>query len=700
MSIQSTILKELAYSPKNAKELRVRVKADSKKIAKALKRLVKDGKVKEDRGLYFLPSQQKGGIEGRLVKLGKTFGFVTPDDASGDIFVPGRSLKGAVPGDKVLVSLFKHPRVEGSREGEVLSILEENRRVVGTVEMVGGKLALIPDNAHDTPLFIKKNADGGAKPGEKAAGEIIERADHHDKHRVGITLRFGSADSARQCAKAIVFGAGIEKRFPESVKLAAKKVSEETIDEAALQGRKDFRGEVIFTIDSATTKDIDDAISIKKTKNGYQLGVHIADVSHYVTPKSELDQEALKRGTSLYYADVVIPMLPKALSNGICSLNPNEERLAFSCLMELDSSGRLTSYTFHKAVIKSCLQGVYSEINSILAGNAELEIQEKYSYVHDSITVMNELYEKLAALRKTRGSLEIESEEARLLLDEEGRCVGIEKRERGVSERMIEEFMLLANSSAAHLAKQLDIPFVYRVHDKPGMEKVEQLKTMLDGMGISYDFKGEAPTQQEFAELLDKTRGTNLSLPVHSAVLRSMAKAKYEPLPKGHYGLALEDYAHFTSPIRRYPDLAIHRILGDVVAGAGLEELRKKYKNFANLASEASSATELVAQRVERDCDDCYKAEYMGQFIGECFDGVISAVLQFGVYVMLSNSAEGLIHISNLGTGNLKLVEGISLTDPVTGMAYRIGSPIRVLVSGVDVSQGTVDFVPAPAEKA
>lgn len=694
MSLKSSLLRELSRGPRTAKQLKNATGADRKKIVKALEDLEGGGRVRASKGLYSLQVKETAPpLRAVIVKLGRSFAFASALDDSGDIFIPGHSLQGAMPGDEVEVTLSAYPRVEGSREGEVDAILIPSNRVVGTVQKQGGGLVLVPDNAKDTPLSIRNSADGGAREGEKAAGEILERGDRHDEHKVGIILRFGSADSARQCAKAVLYGLGVEKAFPSAVKDEAKQVADEKITKEEIRARKDLRKDVIFTIDGASTKDIDDAISVQKILDGYRLCVHIADVSHYVKPKSPLDEEALKRGTSIYYADSVIPMLPRQLSNGICSLNPNEDRLAFSCIMTLDSKARMLDYRFFKTVIKSRLKGVYSEINELWEGTADGDTEEKYAEVRESLAIMEEIYHKLAVQRSVRGCMEIESEEPALTINEEGRCVDVTRRVRGEAERMIEEFMLMANTAAAHQARRLDIPFVYRVHDKPSADRVEGLKNLLVAAGLDFKFQGAEPTQKEFAKLLDETRGTNLEKPVHTGVLRTMSKAKYEPVPKGHYGLALEDYAHFTSPIRRYPDLAIHRILTDVAAGQTAEAIRKRHKNFAESASVLSSERELVALQVERNCDDCYKAEYMQQFIGDEFEGVVSSVTRFGIYVELASSVEGLIHITNMSEGKMDLVEGVSLTDSRSGKSYRLGDAIKVKVAGVDISQGNVDFV-------
>lgn len=705
MSLRSSILRELTAGPQTITMLCGRLDADPRKVKRTLKALAKDNKVSAVRGTYQLRPKTAIKLKGRpapktdgtpisamVVKLGRSFGFAAPLDGSPDIFVPGRNLLGALPGDKVEIELFTHPRVAGSREGAVVKILEPRSRIVGTLEQQGGRLVLVSDDFPENPILIKKNEENGAVPGEKVAVELLLRGEDHAGHRAGVTMRFGVAESAKDSAEAIVYAAGVEKEFPPQVLQEAKKLADYTVTENDLKNRLDLRENTIFTIDSAFTKDIDDAISITRTQHGYALGVHIADVSHFVRPGSPLNEDALGRGTSIYYGDSVIPMLPKELSNGICSLNPNEDRLAFSCLMELDKDGRITGHSFHKSVVSSRIKGVYNEINALFDETGTAAQKEKYAVVAQDLAVMRELYEKLAVLRTARGNLEIESEEAYFVLDEDGRCIGVERRTRGIAERMIEEFMLLANQAAAATARRLEIPFVYRVHEKPSDEKIEQLKAVLQAANVPFEFVGHVPTQEELAKILNETRGTPMERFVHTGVLRGMMKAKYEPLPKGHFGLALEDYAHFTSPIRRYPDLAIHRILSDVTGGAAVKEIRKKYAEFAQAASLASSERELTAQRIERNCDDCYKAEYMKQFVGQKFTGVVSSVVPFGIYVELENSIEGMVHISKLAAGQMDLADGISLSDPLTGKKYRIGDTVTVLMENANISRGTIDF--------
>lgn len=693
MSIKAKILQEIEKRPRRMKELKAKLGND-KKVARALQELVGAKKLTlNSDGLYALKTAKtQNAKNATIVKLGKGFAFAKLADGSGDVFIPGRFLMGAMPGDEVLVAISKTPRVEGSVEGEVVAVVAEQNEFVGTIERREGRLMLVPDRAPNTPLIIKKSADGGVREGDKAAVVILERSANHADHRAGVAMRFGSSSAAKQCAKAILYANGIEKQFPAPVKQEAHQYENAVIVKEESAGRKDLRALPIFTIDSASTKDIDDAISIERLADGYKLGVHIADVSHYVRAGSALDAEAMRRGTSVYFADSVVPMLPRTLSNGICSLNEGEDRLAFSCMMQLDAQGKVTDYSFVKSIINSRVKGVYTEINTILDDSADAELLAKYAAVSAELSMMDELYQKLAALRAARGSMDIESGEAKLVIDDNGVCIDVQKRERGVSECMIEEFMLLANNCAASLARRLNVPFVYRVHEAPEAQRMEKLSKLLIASGVEFRFEGDTPTVLELAKLLSKTRGTPLERPVHTGVLRAMAKAKYEVQPKGHYGLALQDYAHFTSPIRRYPDLAIHRILSDIVVGMSEKKLNKRYTQFAAEASQLSSEREVAAMQAERDIEACYKAEYMHAFLGEEFTAVIASIVPHGIYVELPNTIEGLVHIAKLGRGEPVIVEGVSLSDPLTGKIWRLGSDIRVKLVGVDVAHGNIDF--------
>ena len=673
-----------------------------RKVMEALDELVREAVVCQRQGVFFTVRSGRAdkALLCKVVKLGKNFAFVMLEDGTSDIFIPGRFTKGAMPGDDVLVEKFEHPRVEGSDEGAILAILTEKNDLVGTVRRVEGRLRFVPDDCPAITMPLARDCEGGAKDGDKVAVEILNRGNRQEDHRVGVAMRFGSSDEAKRCAKALLYAKDIRTRFPDKVRDEAKKFEGAEVSEKDCEGRMDLRALPIFTIDSAETKDIDDAISLTRTSDGgFELGVHIADVSNYVKPGTELDNEAFSRATSVYYADQVVPMLPKALSNGICSLNENELRLAFSCLMRLDKEGNLTDYRFVKSIIRSRVKGVYSEINALLAGTADAEIKAKYADVIDQLPAMKELYGHRARLRKERGCMDIESGEVKLILDENGRCIDVKKRTSGESESMIEEFMLLANQCAAHFARVKQIPFVYRVHEEPNAEKLERLHALLQACGINDHFAKDVPTPKELSAILEGVRGTPYEQIINTGMLRCMSKALYEEKPKGHYGLVLKDYAHFTSPIRRYPDLAIHRIMTDLLKGTEKETMILRYTDFAERASKQSSEREVIAMQIERKAEDCYKAEYARRHLGECYEGTISGVTQRGLFIELDNGVEGFVPASSLTPSGTSLTEGVRLTDPASGKTWSLGDKMMITIVRADVNLGKIDFEVAPAAK-
>ena len=673
-----------------------------RKVMEALDELVREAVVCQRQGVFFTVRSGRAdkALLCKVVKLGKNFAFVMLEDGTSDIFIPGRFTKGAMPGDDVLVEKFEHPRVEGSDEGAILAILTEKNDLVGTVRRVEGRLRFVPDDCPAITMPLARDCEGGAKDGDKVAVEILNRGNRQEDHRVGVAMRFGSSDEAKRCAKALLYAKDIRTRFPDKVRDEAKKFEGAEVSEKDCEGRMDLRALPIFTIDSAETKDIDDAISLTRTSDGgFELGVHIADVSNYVKPGTELDNEAFSRATSVYYADQVVPMLPKALSNGICSLNENELRLAFSCLMRLDKDGNLTDYRFVKSIIRSRVKGVYAEINALLAGTADAETKAKYADVIDQLPAMKELYGHRARLRKERGCMDIESGEVKLILDENGRCIDVKKRTSGESESMIEEFMLLANQCAAHFARVKQIPFVYRVHEEPNAEKLERLHALLQACGINDHFAKEVPTPKELSAILEGVRGTPYEQIINTGMLRCMSKALYEEKPKGHYGLVLKDYAHFTSPIRRYPDLAIHRIMTDLLKGTEKETMILRYTDFAERASKQSSEREVVAMQIERKAEDCYKAEYARRHLGECYEGTISGVTQRGLFIELDNGVEGFVPASSLTPSGTSLTEGVRLTDPASGKTWSLGDKMMITIVRADVNLGKIDFEVAPAAK-
>ena len=693
MSMRDKIEHAIQNQPCTVKELKQKFGGDrgaDRKVMEALDELVREAVVCQRQGVFFTVRSGRAdkALLCKVVKLGKNFAFVMLEDGTSDIFIPGRFTKGAMPGDDVLVEKFEHPRVEGSDEGAILAILTEKNDLVGTVRRVEGRLRFVPDDCPAITMPLARDCEGGAKDGDKVAVEILNRGNRQEDHRVGVAMRFGSSDEAKRCAKALLYAKDIRTRFPDKVRDEAKKFEGAEVSEKDCEGRMDLRALPIFTIDSAETKDIDDAISLTRTSDGgFELGVHIADVSNYVKPGTELDNEAFSRATSVYYADQVVPMLPKALSNGICSLNENELRLAFSCLMRLDKDGGLTDYRFVKSIIRSRVKGVYSEINALLAGTADAEIKAKYADVIDQLPAMKELYGHRARLRKARGCMDIESGD-------------VKKRTSGESESMIEEFMLLANQCAAHFARVKQIPFVYRVHEEPNAEKLERLHALLQACGINDHFAKDVPTPKELSAILEGVRGTPYEQIINTGMLRCMSKALYEEKPKGHYGLVLKDYAHFTSPIRRYPDLAIHRIMTDMLKGTEKETMILRYTDFAERASKQSSEREVIAMQIERKAEDCYKAEYARRHLGECYEGTISGVTQRGLFIELDNGVEGFVPASSLTPSGTSLTEGVRLTDPASGKTWSLGDKMMITIVRADVNLGKIDFEVAPAAKA
>lgn len=656
----------------------------------AIKNLLEQGLLFERRGRLYHPSFA-GMIPAKIVKLGGTFGFAKKLEEDQEMFIPGRALMGALPGDYVWI------RPKASRgelpEGEVEKVITPvSFRFTGVYDVGEQGPVVTPDHAFPFPVRVEEGQDGGAAQGEKVLAEITYRGSRHMEHRVSVLYRFGDSQVAKNCCEAVLAANSIRRTFSEEEIKQAQQLEADGIHPQEIANRLDLRGERIFTIDGADTKDIDDAISLSRTEKGWKLGVHIADVSHYVTPGTPLDNCAFERGTSVYFADSVIPMLPKALSNGICSLNPDEDRLAFSALMELDEKGNLEKFRFAKTVIRSRVKGVYKEINAILDGSADEAILEKYQDLLETIQEMDSLADLLIEKHHRRGGLELESNEAKFLLDENGLVVDILPRGRGKSECMIEEFMLLANEAAATFAKREKLPFVYRVHDKPASEKLEVLSKVFAALGVDTRGLLPVPDPQALSRILESVRGKDVEMIVNNALLRSMAKAKYSDENLGHYGLVLDNYCHFTSPIRRYPDLSIHRIMSAKLAGMPLERIYERYGDFARYSAEHSTEMEIKAMSAERECEDCYKAEYMASRLGQIFEGVVSGAAAYGIYVELPNTVEGLVRIEALPEGNYVYDGLMQLMDPVSGRRYRIGDAVRIFVSSVDVASGMVDF--------
>ncbi len=668
-------------------------KKGMKKLDTALKEMKNHGDITIKKDTMWLKNAGAY-FEATITRVTPKSGFMTANDVPVEYFVRGRDMMGAIPGDVVLArKIADADEYNRSPVAVVLGVLQESDMLLtGVIVPAGNKLMVLPDKLCDEPLVISKTGKNLLHVGDKVVFSIKKRGERHFDHTVTIVGGFGSCENAKAGAQAYMLANGLHTEFPEPVLLEANRIDIDEPEEDEVNRRLDLRGEPIFTIDGADTKDIDDAISIVKTDKCYKLGVHIADVSHYVRKGTALDDEAYARGTSIYYADQVVPMLPKQLSNGICSLNPQVDRLAFSCMMEVSFQGKLLGYKFAKSVIRSRVKGVYAEVNKILDGSADEDIKAKYAMVTDKLHIMQELAAILEKNRENRGAPEIDTVESKIITNAEGICIDVKPRDRGVSEKIIEEFMLMANNAAASLAMKEKMPFVYRVHEAPTSEKLLQLGDTLTALGINPEGITEKSTAADLAAVLKNSVDSDKYAVINRIVLRTMMKAKYSEEPLGHYGLVMPEYAHFTSPIRRYSDLAIHRILTDYVYSLDHEKLCRKYAAFAQSAALQASNTELAAVRCERECENFYMAEYMQEHIGEEYDGMISGVSGGGIYVELPNTVEGMVSVTTLPDGDYEVEHGVILTGACDGSVYTVGDKVRVKCVNVNVNGGFIDF--------
>ena len=630
-------------------------------------------------------------VEATLVSLSKNFGFARPDGGGDDIFIHGSALQGALVGDKIIVGDIR--KDDRGPSGRVRRIVEHKpAQTTGTVSITDEGIEFIPDNAIRYNLRMRERDLNGAKNGDKVMASL-EQDYRGDWAYASVKKVFGSGRTARVCADAIVEQYGIPHVFPQEVLDEAERVGNEPISDEEYAKRLDLRGEPIFTIDSKDAKDLDDAISVKRTDFGYTLGVHIADVSHYVKEGSAIDEEAINRGTSVYFADRVIPMLPEVLSNGACSLNAGTDKLAFSALIELDKEGHIIKYDFKKTIINSKVRGVYSEVNEILDGTASEEILNKYAPVMESLMSAKELADILKANSAARGTMELDSGESKFILDENGICIDIMPRVSGEAEQLIEQMMVTANIAAAKFSLDHKLPFLYRVHGTPDPKRVEELVTLLQLVGVPCkEIVKPNPETQDFAAILDRVRGLPCETLVSQRLLRTMEKARYSTEETGHFGLALSDYSHYTSPIRRYPDTSIHRVLSAFVEGMPAEEVRRRYAQFCETSATESSRNEIRALIAERDAEDCYMAEYMSQHIGEHFEGAVSGVTMRGVFVRLENSVEGFVSLDAFEDEDF-VYDGL-ITQRSPKRELTIGTPLPIIVASAYVATGKVDFVP------
>lgn len=656
----------------------------------AISELQEDGDIILIKNKNVVLSEAMGYVKATILRSSRYFSFARPADGSPDIFIPCEKMKDAIPGDVVLLKDIRQE--EKGPSGGVFRIVKKGDRLItGMVERYKSKLSVIADGGFGYSIPIVRGGELRSRDGDKVRAALM-----YDQHERKLYCRvlsiYGKANSAKICADAIIDRYGIPSEFSKGLRAEAKRVSEEPITAEEIAKRRDLRDEAILTIDSADAKDLDDAISVKKTENGWTLGVHIADVSHYIREGSELDKEAFERGTSVYFADRVIPMLPEELSNGCCSLNSGTDKLTFSAIMNIDQKGNLCDFEFCKSIINSKVRGVYSEVNEILAGTADDELIRKYSPVEQTLKDGEELFTVLKQNAKERGELEIETTELKFVLNEAGVCIDVSTRTRGKSEEMIEQFMIMANQAAGKLAKEKNIPFVYRIHAKPEAERIAALADLAQACGFRVNKIKPGLTQRDLAELLSAAKGTRYEKLMSMQVLRTMAKAQYDDRPIGHFGLSLADYCHFTSPIRRYPDTSIHRILSALVGGMSIEEIKRKYEDFAKESAKQSSEREVRAVNGERDTEKCYAAEYMTAHIGECYDGVVEGVTAKGIFVSIPCGIEGFVNLSRLENAFFEYNGTTTTIDKRSGISYSIGDSVRIKVTAATVALGTIDY--------
>lgn len=694
MTIKKRILDLIESEPRAVmpKEIYKELGIDNKEeFKRCIKELKAEAKIVENNKGKLMSPHLCGFTPAKIITYNKGFLFARPLDNSEDIYIEAEKSQNAILNDIVMINRIKE--TPKGLNGVVERIVAHgNNLITGTIIKKNRKIILKSDSQFKNEIPIKKSEAGGAKADDK----VLVKLYHHKSTGsiCGKVIKiYGNSAVAKVCADAIIDKNEIPNSFSKETLAYAKKAAKVGIQDADLECRLDLRDHIIFTIDGEDAKDLDDAISVEKSETGWKLGVHIADVSHYVKKDSVLDIEARERGTSVYFADRVIPMLPKKLSNGICSLNPNEDRLTFSAIMNVGFDGKVASFEFKKSIINSKVRGVYSEVNKILDDSADEEVKIKYSAVLASIFEAKKLSDLLLVKSKKRGKLELETKESKFTLDDNGVCTDVSLKERGTSEIMVENFMLLANECAAKLAKQAELPFVYRVHETPDPEKVLELAKTVELMGLKVAKAAlSKPKPSHFNSLLKTAHKTDYKDLVTNRVLRTMSKARYSEKPLGHFGLSLKDYCHFTSPIRRYPDTTIHRILSDFVAGRDKIFINKIYENFVPEIAESSSYYEVRAVNAEREAEKFYMAEYMAQHIGEQFSGKVSGVIQKGFFVELDNTVEGFVTLESLGNSNF-VSDGIACVRNIkTGQKFSIGDTVNVLVSYVNIASAVIDF--------
>lgn len=635
-------------------------------------------------------------ITGILAKHRKGYGFVIPDqkeETSGrDIFISPDDMRSAMNQDQVTVTIKTSNLSNKKLEGKIDRVIRRARlEVIGTFNFRQGKWIVSPiSDRYGEEVMVQRHSIHGAEPGDQVVARISKYPSNGQRAEGKITEIISRKGELGGDIKALVRSFQVKEEFPDKVIEEALDVSKWASND--LLSRRDLRGELIFTIDGADAKDLDDAVSIARLENGhYRLGVHIADVSHYVRQNSALDEEALFRGTSIYLIDQVIPMLPPSLSNGVCSLNPNGDRLTLSIDMVINEQGQVVSHEIYESVICSKARLIYTAVSDFLETGSKDGLQQD---IQESLQTMETLAMLLRKRRQERGSLDFDFEEAYITLDSSGIPISVDTAERRVANRLIEEFMLVANETIAEHFYHLDDPFVYRVHEKPSTDKIMEFQNFLSSLGLRLKGSPDRIHPKALNEILDQVEGTRLEHVVNTVMLRSMKKAFYGTQCLGHFGLGVSYYCHFTSPIRRYPDLMIHRIIKDSLKGALSKDRAKQYRDLTSEAAERSSVMERKAEELEREVEKLKKAEYMSHHLQEEFDGIVSGVTSFGFFVELPNTIEGFVRVDSLRDDYfIYEADRYRLIGQKTGRTYTLGDKLRILVDSVQIERREVNFV-------
>lgn len=687
------ILNNELYVPMKAKEIAMLLdipKAKRSELMEVLDSLVADGTIGVSKKGKYMKSENVA-LVGTFESTSRGFGFVVIPDREDDIFVKANDTMNAFYHDKVKVVITTEKNGGKRAEGKIVAIVEhEVKEVVGTFQKNRTYGFVIPDNAKiNCDIFIPQEFMNGAVEGSKVVASISDYGSQSKNPQGKVTEVLGHIDDPGVDIMSIIKAYDLLVEFPESVKKAINDIPD-VVSEKDKAGRVDLRNVQMVTIDGEDAKDLDDAVSISKEGPVYHLGVHIADVSHYVTEGSALDKEALKRGTSVYLVDRVIPMIPHKLSNGICSLNQGEDRLALSCLMDIDEKGNIVGHRICETVINVDRRMSYTSVKKILVDNDTNEIM-KYKELVPMFHMMEEAAELLRKKRFARGSVDFDFPESKIILDENGHPTDIKPYDRNVATKIIEDFMLAANETVAEDYFWQDMPFLYRTHENPDPEKMRKLATFINNFGYTLRLTDDL-RPKEIQKLLSEIEGSDAENLISRLTLRSMKKAKYTTECVGHFGLAAKYYCHFTSPIRRYPDLQIHRIIKENLHGGLSPKRAAHYDAILPDVAVQTSAMERRAADAERDTDKLKMAEYMEQFVGETFDGVVSGVTAWGVYVELPNTIEGMVSINNMKGFYTFDEEHYEMVGELGNRSYKLGQKVKVVVIGTDKILRTIDF--------